>query len=48
MRDYGISAYDAGVLVGDRELADYYEELANGIGRESRQSTGSTTRFSDA
>jgi aspartyl-tRNA(Asn)/glutamyl-tRNA(Gln) amidotransferase subunit B len=31
MRDYGISAYDAGVLIGDRELADYYEELANGI-----------------
>ncbi|HWY13903.1 MAG TPA: Asp-tRNA(Asn)/Glu-tRNA(Gln) amidotransferase subunit GatB [Rhizomicrobium sp.] len=31
VRDYGISAYDAGVLIGDRELADYYEELANGI-----------------
>jgi aspartyl-tRNA(Asn)/glutamyl-tRNA(Gln) amidotransferase subunit B len=25
---YGISAYDAGVLVAERELADYYEELA--------------------
>jgi aspartyl-tRNA(Asn)/glutamyl-tRNA(Gln) amidotransferase subunit B len=31
MNDYGLSAYDAGVLVGERELADYYEELARGI-----------------
>jgi aspartyl-tRNA(Asn)/glutamyl-tRNA(Gln) amidotransferase subunit B len=31
MRDYGISAYDAGVLIGDRELADFYEELARGV-----------------
>src|ERR1700722_310568 len=28
IKDYGISAYDAGVLVAERELADYYEELA--------------------
>ena len=28
IRDYGIPAYDAGVLVAERELADYYEELA--------------------
>ncbi len=28
--DYGISAYDAGVLVAERELADYYEALARG------------------
>jgi aspartyl-tRNA(Asn)/glutamyl-tRNA(Gln) amidotransferase subunit B len=28
---FGISAYDAGVLVGERELADYYEALADGI-----------------
>lgn len=27
---YGISAYDAGVLVAERELADYYEALAHG------------------
>ncbi len=27
---YGISAYDAGVLVAERELADYYEALASG------------------
>jgi aspartyl-tRNA(Asn)/glutamyl-tRNA(Gln) amidotransferase subunit B len=31
MRDFGISGYDAGVLVAERELADYYEELARGI-----------------
>jgi aspartyl-tRNA(Asn)/glutamyl-tRNA(Gln) amidotransferase subunit B len=30
-RDYGISAYDAGVLVGDQELANYYEELVRGV-----------------
>ncbi|MBV8342175.1 MAG: Asp-tRNA(Asn)/Glu-tRNA(Gln) amidotransferase subunit GatB, partial [Gammaproteobacteria bacterium] len=27
-RDYGLSAYDAGVLTASRELADYYEEVA--------------------
>jgi aspartyl-tRNA(Asn)/glutamyl-tRNA(Gln) amidotransferase subunit B len=31
MRDYRISGYDAGVLVAERELAAYYEELAEGI-----------------
>ncbi|HEX4080980.1 MAG TPA: Asp-tRNA(Asn)/Glu-tRNA(Gln) amidotransferase subunit GatB [Rhizomicrobium sp.] len=31
MRDYGLSGYDAGVLVAERELAAYYEELAGGI-----------------
>ncbi len=31
MRDYGIGAYDAGVLVAERELADYYEEMARGV-----------------
>jgi aspartyl-tRNA(Asn)/glutamyl-tRNA(Gln) amidotransferase subunit B len=28
MRDYGISGYDSGVLVAERELAAYFEELA--------------------
>ena len=28
IRDYGISSYDAGVLVAERELADYYEAMA--------------------
>jgi aspartyl-tRNA(Asn)/glutamyl-tRNA(Gln) amidotransferase subunit B len=35
MRDHGISAYDAGVLVSERELADYYEELARGVDSKS-------------
>jgi aspartyl-tRNA(Asn)/glutamyl-tRNA(Gln) amidotransferase subunit B len=30
MRDYGISAYDAGIVVAERELAAYYEEMARG------------------
>ncbi|HEX4535168.1 MAG TPA: Asp-tRNA(Asn)/Glu-tRNA(Gln) amidotransferase GatCAB subunit B, partial [Rhizomicrobium sp.] len=28
IKDFGVSAYDAGVLVAERELADYYEEMA--------------------
>jgi aspartyl-tRNA(Asn)/glutamyl-tRNA(Gln) amidotransferase subunit B len=30
IKDYGLPAYDAGVLVTERELADYYEEMARG------------------
>jgi len=30
IKDYGISAYDAGVLVADRETAAFYEEVARG------------------
>ncbi len=30
MRDYGLSAYDAGVLVSERETAAYFETVANG------------------
>ena len=30
MRDYGLSAYDANVLVGERETAAFYEEVAEG------------------
>src|SRR6266576_91047 len=30
MRDYGLSAYDAGVLVAERETADFFEEVAKG------------------
>ena len=30
MRDFGLSAYDAGVLVGERETADYFEVVAKG------------------
>ena len=35
MDEHGISAYDAGVLVTERELADYYEELARGVDSKS-------------
>jgi aspartyl-tRNA(Asn)/glutamyl-tRNA(Gln) amidotransferase subunit B len=30
MRDAGLSAYDAGVIVGERETADYFEAVAKG------------------
>jgi aspartyl-tRNA(Asn)/glutamyl-tRNA(Gln) amidotransferase subunit B len=30
MEEYGLSAYDAGVLVAERETADYFEEVAGG------------------
>lgn len=30
MTDFGLSAYDAGVLVGEQETADYYESVAKG------------------
>jgi len=30
IRDRGLSAYDAGVLVGEKENADYYEAVASG------------------
>ncbi|GAB4234509.1 MAG: Asp-tRNA(Asn)/Glu-tRNA(Gln) amidotransferase subunit GatB [Methyloligellaceae bacterium] len=30
MRDYGLSAYDAGVLTADRETAEYFEAVAEG------------------
>ena len=30
MQDYGLSAYDAGVLVAERESADYFEAVAKG------------------
>ena len=30
MRDYGLAAYDAGVLVAEQATADYYEAVAQG------------------
>jgi aspartyl-tRNA(Asn)/glutamyl-tRNA(Gln) amidotransferase subunit B len=30
IRDHGLSAYDAGVLVGEREIADFFEAVATG------------------
>jgi len=32
MADYGLSAYDAGLLTSGRELADYYESVAKAVG----------------
>jgi aspartyl-tRNA(Asn)/glutamyl-tRNA(Gln) amidotransferase subunit B len=32
MRDYGLTAYDAGVLVAEQDSADYYEEVARKSG----------------
>ena len=34
-RELGLSAYDAAVLVSERELADYFEDLARGIDAKS-------------
>ena len=31
INSYGLAAYDAGVIVAERELADYFEELARGV-----------------
>ena len=38
MRDYGLPAYDAGVLVADRESADYYEAAVKhgGVKRDAK------------
>ena len=33
---YGLSAYDAGVLTASRELADYYEAVAKALGAEPK------------
>jgi len=34
--EYGLSAYDAGVLTASRELADYYEEVARAVPAEPK------------
>ncbi len=36
MKDYGLNAYDAGVLTGSRELADYYEQLVRESGSDPK------------
>jgi aspartyl-tRNA(Asn)/glutamyl-tRNA(Gln) amidotransferase subunit B len=36
MTDYGLGAYDAGVLTGSRELADYYEAVVEAVGGEAK------------
>ena len=35
-REYGLSAYDAGVLTASRELADYYERVVAAAGAEPK------------
>ncbi len=35
IKDYGLSAYDATVLITERELADYFEKLASGVDAKS-------------
>ncbi|MGH8272819.1 MAG: Asp-tRNA(Asn)/Glu-tRNA(Gln) amidotransferase subunit GatB [Gammaproteobacteria bacterium] len=35
-KQYGLSAYDAGVLTAERELADYYEAVAAALGGEAK------------
>ena len=39
--DYGLSAYDAGVLVAERGIADYFEAVA--VGREAKQAANWVT-----
>jgi len=36
MKDYGLTAYDAGVLTASRELADYYERLVRESGSDPK------------
>src|SRR5262245_51541669 len=36
MKDYGLSAYDAGVLVGEKETAAFYEEVLSGGKRDAK------------
>ncbi len=36
MSQYGLSAYDAGVLTATREMADYYEAVATACGGEAK------------
>ncbi|MHB1293309.1 MAG: Asp-tRNA(Asn)/Glu-tRNA(Gln) amidotransferase subunit GatB [Sulfuricella sp.] len=39
MRDYGLPAYDAGILTTSRELAGYFEDTVNALGGEAKLST---------
>ena len=36
VREYGLSEYDAGVLTASRDLADYYEAVARGVGEDPK------------
>ena len=39
MRDFGLPAYDAGILTTSRELAAYFEDTVNALGGEAKLST---------
>ena len=41
MSEYGLGAYDAGVLVGDKETAEYFERVAEG--RDGKQAANWVT-----
>ncbi|HEX5057646.1 MAG TPA: Asp-tRNA(Asn)/Glu-tRNA(Gln) amidotransferase subunit GatB [Gammaproteobacteria bacterium] len=43
MSQYGLSAYDAGVLTASRELADYYEAVVKASGAEPKQAANWVT-----
>ena len=36
MEQYGLSAYEAGILTGERALADYYEQVVEAAGGEAK------------
>jgi len=36
MKDHGLSAYDAGVLTAERDMADYYEAVAASVGGQEK------------
>ena len=48
MRDYKLSAYDAGVLVAERESADFFEACGRRARRQDGVRTGSSTSCSGA
>lgn len=45
MKDYELSEYDAGVLVSDREMADFFEEVLKSTKFAKKHVTGSLEMF---
>ncbi|MDO9180498.1 MAG: Asp-tRNA(Asn)/Glu-tRNA(Gln) amidotransferase subunit GatB [Agitococcus sp.] len=43
MADFGLSAYDAGVLVAERELAEYFEATVNATNGQAKQAANWVT-----
>jgi aspartyl-tRNA(Asn)/glutamyl-tRNA(Gln) amidotransferase subunit B len=46
MDEYGLSAYDAGVLTATRAMADYFEEVAKSVGEPKQAANWITGDFS--